>query len=344
VADRDRNSKQGEIIRTGNPPVGPDQPGTLDAEFDISGARPSPETVAGDPHVSWAFRVAALETVSRGKFVFEEPGISVSRERLAYEAGLLGLPLQIYPEVYRVDTRSPETIAREGFQPRSDKPAGTLGQHIETKTGNMVSGTALAGNDVIFYALANFGHLEAIGGDRVKAMNQKMASQFQDDLAELRRLLPEPLSAREYSFLNGRAFKPGELQQGVDEFLRLRKLLCGLPEAEKGSGEAGLKEFLEGVYNVHFALVERPSVRQSYRAFEYRLRDIEGVALNGAFKDFSFVEQQEVTFAQAAPAQIAAWREVRVDTHWTNYEASSGLWLKRDGVSLEFGAWKPFPA
>ncbi len=70
-------------------------------------------------------------------------GTVVSIERMAKEAAALGQKLEEYPTVFRFDSRAPNQIAQNGFQPNPSKPFKTLWEHVtpESDSGSYVSTT-----------------------------------------------------------------------------------------------------------------------------------------------------------------------------------------------------------
>lgn len=67
------------------------------------------------------------------------------------------------------------------------------------------------------------------------------------------------------------------------------------------------------------ANVEQFEGTQTYRAFEYRITDVEGVKWNRDFPGFIFEEQREVTIPNASPEQVVAVREVLVHARYCGW-------------------------
>jgi len=80
--------------------------------------------------------------LSKGDDLNRTAGEIVSRETMAREAAYLNHKLEPLEQVYRLDQRSPDEIAKTGFKPNPQKDPGTLWEHTRKGhpgTGNYVS-------------------------------------------------------------------------------------------------------------------------------------------------------------------------------------------------------------
>lgn len=295
----------------------------------------------------WPDRIEALNAASRACYRHEPSGTPVSLERLRFEAGLIGLSVQSHQTVYRVDTRPPSEIADSGFQPRRDKPSGSLLQHIESKTGNMVSATVEPGNPIVFGGLASYGHLATVGSNRPAELNNQMATQLAADLARFKELIPDP-TLWQLSLMDRTTFEPGRVDEMIAKFRDFEEKFLRLPEELRTvhpEYAAQLprthEDFLKSAYAI-YAVREASqfSGTQTYYAWEYRIEQVSGVAIECEFPGFIFSEQREVTIPCAAAEQIGGVRRMEVELEFQGWHPDTGIILNPKSAKVKAGEWK----
>ena len=191
---------------------------------------------------------------------------------LGRAAAEFGGEVETFPSLYRLDTRPPAQIAREGFVPNPSKPAGTATAHVErgsTGTRDYVSTSRAEANP---YNTANT--------DFLPPPDVTNPTQAQFDLMQRGRLEPRPIT---------------------------------------------------------------------YTNREYRLVNVQGVAVPNSV---GVAAEREVLIGQAAPNQVAAYREIRTVQNWER-----GALVDEEGFAVDYpntlqplrratvevGEWMPMP-
>lgn len=306
------------------------------------------ETTARANETEWAERVLAVDALSRAQYPHEQPGTPIRMERLRFEAGLIGLSVQSHQTVYRVDTRPPSEIADSGFQPRRDKPSGSLLQHIESKTGNMVSTTIEPGNPIVFGGLASYGHLAPVGTDQVTELHMQLAEQFATDLGRFKELIPAP-TLWQLSLMDRTTFEPGRVDQMIEKFRDFEAKFMALPENLRTVHPeyavqlpSTHEDFLKSAYAI-YAVVHpsRFSGTQTYYAWEYRIDQVPGVMMDCQMPGFIFGEQREVTIPYASAEQVGAARRVEVELRFDGWHPDTGVTINPKSAKVMAGQWRP---
>lgn len=144
------------------------------------------------------------------------------------------------------------------------------------------------------------------------------------------------------------SFTPGGVDAMVATFKRFETQFLALPEALRtvlpeyaSQLPKSQREAITRSYAIYaFRKPEAFEGTQTYRAFEYRVNDVDGVAWGREFPGFMFAEQREVTIPAAAPDKVVAVREVVVHAKYAGWHPETGILIDPKAVTVESGEWQ----
>jgi hypothetical protein len=87
-------------------------------------------------------RIAVASILARAHGRSLQPGEPIPLEELEFQAQLLGTHVEMAPLAFRVDWRTPQDVAKTGFQPNPSKSVADLWDHVRPDNvggGNLVS-------------------------------------------------------------------------------------------------------------------------------------------------------------------------------------------------------------
>lgn len=201
-------------------------------------------SVSANRELPWEVRIEAANKIVKGRGLEVSAGTPKPLDALEFEAALLGLDVRRSPYAYRLDTRSPDEIAKHGFMPRSDKAPGSLYDHINGKSGNLVSTSATPGNQTVAMGLAAFNQAKPVGRDLVsqyRAVCLSLSENFDELVTQFRTKHPNLSPETAESLVHVNLFR--EVQQRFGRFSQTYEVLEYAIKDARGVHFKELKDF-----------------------------------------------------------------------------------------------------
>ncbi|MCB0310821.1 MAG: hypothetical protein KDD42_06285 [Bdellovibrionales bacterium] len=276
----------------------PEAPSSVD-KVDCSTVR----DVAVNDAAHWQDRLQAVNTLSRQRFGEPKSGQPAERERMQFEAELLGLKVETHPVIVRLAARNPGIVAQTGFPPNPNNSPGTLPAHLEDKSSSYLSCSLAPGNVVI---------ASGYGTSRLGKAFQKHEGRFVP-------LDSYPRLEKRCKRLSAMIWKKHPTDPGMREKLA-REISLEMQNRRIGD----LLQF-RGVFEFLISEAEGVRINKAFKGNE------------------PFVLQDEVTTTGILPQRVFAWRRVLVTQAFAGLNLDTRTPLARTIKVDYGVEWMPMP-